>query len=750
MPNFPSVHFFQPFVEYLGHVVGGGTIKADPKKLKVVHDWPTPTNVGELRSFLGLCNYFRQYVRRYAHIAKPLHDLTSKVAAANWSKDRKLWTHDCQHAFEQLKVALTTAPVLVAPDYTKRFLVFTDASIHATGAILAQEYPDGIHPIAFYSRKLKPAEVKYPTHEQELLAVVCALKEWHCYLEGSPFTAVVRTDHKPLQHFFEQKNMSRRQARWWELLHTYDFTIEYVHGPENPADSLSRYPLFCNSVTSDVCRQLAAITLDLNTSFIDKVKAATLVDPWFTEANIAKLKLTHHDGLFHTRAGQLVIPNDSEIKMHILAEAHDSKLAGHRGVHATTKSLALSFWWPCMLHDVKNYVTSCLQCQRNKSNRIQDPPAPKPLPVPTGQFHSISMDFMTDLPLSNGFDSIFVIIDRLTKMVLAFPCHKTITALELAKLFMHKVVLQGFGLPRSIISDRGSVFMSEFWQELLRLMNTRHKPSTAYHPQTDGQTEVYNRVIQEVLRNYVSPLHDDWSDLLPFATFAINNTVHSVTKHTPFFLHQGFHPRTPLNWHNPEPINVPSLSQWFDKQRQCLQLVQNLIAEANARTISKSNNSFTPFAVGDMVLLNTKNLKFKHGTKKFHPRFCGPFKVTRVIRDVAFELELPKEMKRIHNVFHGSLLKPFISNDRHDTPPPPLILDDEEFFLVDAILAHRIRRRTWRKNAKGRKTSIGKLKYDVLVKWQGYGSEYNSWVKEEDCTESLVSEYWQSIGGRPD
>ena len=402
-----------------------------------------------------------------------------------------------------------------------------------------------------------------------------------------------------------------------------------------------------------------------------------------------------------------------------------------------------------MAVDVAEFIKTCMSCQRNKPS-VRTPVPPSPLPVPTAQWQSISMDLMTDLPETpEGYTAIFVVVCRLTKLVKCMPCRKEVTAAELADLFMRHCVLKGLGLPRSIVCDRDPRFRSQFWTELLHLLGTKLKLSTAFHPQTDGQTEVYNKVLQQVLRNYCGASQADWFDLLPFAEFVINNTTHSTTAHTPFFLTQGWHPRTPLNWSQPEPETVPKLSEWFARQRAAVHLVQQLLQEANQKIISKAHAGTASFLVGEKVLLSTKNLKFKSGSKKLHPAFCGPFSVKRVIKNVACELELPKEMGKTHPVFHNSLLKPFYSSDRHVQPPPPLLVE-EDIFQVDTVLKHRKRRGSTKKNRQGQAKNKGKPKFELLVSWQGFGPEYNSWVKEEWVLDkSVLTEYWKTHPKEP-
>ena len=224
-------HFFKDELEYLGHIVGRDGIRVDPRKVKAVEDWPIPTDLHKVRSFLGLANYFRKFMLGYATVVAPLTALTRKDATFDW-------TPRCQRAFEKVKAMLTSAPVLRLPDPSLPYEVICDASITGVGAVLMQAG----RPVAFESRKLAPAETRYTTTEQELLAVVHALKTWRCYLEGAPHGVTVVTDHCPLTFFETQAALSRRQARWNEYLSRFTFTWEYRPGRINAADPLSRYP----------------------------------------------------------------------------------------------------------------------------------------------------------------------------------------------------------------------------------------------------------------------------------------------------------------------------------------------------------------------------------------------------------------------------------------------------------------------------------------------------------------------------
>jgi RNase H-like domain found in reverse transcriptase/Reverse transcriptase (RNA-dependent DNA polymerase)/Aspartyl protease len=223
--------FMRDRVEYVGHIVSAEGVSVDPKKIASVREWPTPKSVGELRSFLGFANYYRRFVLRYAERANPLHKLLKKDTAYAWGEEQA-------KAFQDLKAALGSTPVLLIPDMEKPFTVITDASGVAIGAILCQNHGAGLQPVAYESRKLTQAERNYTTGEQEALAVVYALKQWRCYLEGKRFTLL--TDHRNLEYLQTQVHLSRRQARWMELLQQYDFRVEHIKGKVNPADAISR------------------------------------------------------------------------------------------------------------------------------------------------------------------------------------------------------------------------------------------------------------------------------------------------------------------------------------------------------------------------------------------------------------------------------------------------------------------------------------------------------------------------------
>ena len=470
--------FFTEKVEYLGFIISKNGVATDPAKIEAVIGWPQPRSIKEIRGFLGLTGWYRIFIKGYAVIAVPLTSLLKKTKTFSWS-------HKAQESFEKLKNALVNAPILQLPHFTKTFTFLTDASGQAIGGVLSQEGK----PIAYESRKLRIHELNYPTHDLELLAVVHALKLWRHYLLGKRFD--LHTDHKSLKWIFTQPDLNMRQRRWMELLCEYDFGIEYKPGKENSvADALSRKST------------LNAIIIP-QASIIEQVHQSMPSDPYFQEIHrllnlqdrserqhrkIKGFKVDDQDLYFNNR---LCIPNNKDLKNSILKESHDIPIAAHPGYVKMYHTLRQSFFWPGLKKDILAYVNRCLSCQKIKAERVRYPGKLQPIDPPHMKWEYISMDFITGLPSSLGYDSIFVVVDMFTKMTHLFPVKSTASAKDIAFVFM-KGIFTYHGLPQRIVSDRDTKFTSNFWQALFSATGTQLAFSTAYHPQTDGQTERTN------------------------------------------------------------------------------------------------------------------------------------------------------------------------------------------------------------------------------------------------------------------
>lgn len=768
-------HFGEETVEYLGHIISNGQIQVDKSKASAIETWPIPTNVSDVRSLLGFAGFFRKFIQGYSSLVRPLTDLTKK---GPWS-----WTQQCMDAFENLKFSLMNAPVLMLPDETKPYEVICDASGVGLGAVLLQEQ----HPVAFESRKLLPAEVNYTTTELECLAVYHALKKWRCYLEGVKFLVI--TDHCPLTFLKSQPSLSRRQARWSEFFERFSFEWDYRPGRSNVADPLSRIPArlalladiqrmsiealnACNDFKRAISepgksernvlsecfpamfqsmqeqRDYSQQSLYMKAGIVQvelseiekKVRSGYVSDPWFQGDKGAERQrdmLIPRNGLWFLKSNPsaLVVPNVPELKAEILREAHDSRYSGHLGMARTRKALERFFWWPSMRVDVIDWVKTCASCQRSKSLNKSPAGLLQPIQKPELPWREIGTDLITGLPKTNkGNDAIIVFVDTFTKMVHFVPTIEKCTSVMYAGHFVNHV-FRLHGCPTKIFSDRDPRFLSKFWIEVCNLIGATQAMSTAFHPQTDGQSERMNRVLEDMLRHFVSPTQENWEELLPVAEFAINNAYVSSIGMTPFELNQGWQPLTPLT-HGLMQSKVP-VAQAFvkDLQSRLKDAKQKLVdAQQRQKAYADQNRRELTFEIGDEVLLSTKNIKLKGpGARKLWPKWIGPFKVNKVVGAVAYQLELPESMGKIHPVFHVALIKPYYPSGRVQPPPPPLAWeDDEEIFEVEAILAHRDRK-------KGRI-----VKKEYLVKWAGYGPEHNTWEPEENLegSQELLEDYW--------
>lgn len=757
--------FAKSSVEFLGFIVSRDGMHMMENKLDAIKKWPTPTSVEDIRSFLGLTGFYRRFIKDYSAIASPLTHLLHKNIKFEWQNEQ-------QKAFDDLKERMMQRPILILPDPRKPFVVHTDASQFAIGATLSQDHGHGLQPIAFLSRKLIPAETKYAVHEQELLAIIAACKEWRHYLMGTPFTVVIKTDHNSLQHLQSQPHLSNRQIRWLEFLAEYDCKIEYMKGKENVvADALSRRPdhKLVDTQHEHTSKENDQMSLSLNNisqvisgaSTLNRIKEAYAEDE--IACSVTRNPSLYKDytinsttGMIYWNQSRLYVPAVQAIRTSLLQECHDNPLSGHLGVNKTLALIKKSFYWPKMREDIEQYVTTCVSCQQNKPNNQLPMGLLQPLPIPDRPWQQVTMDYITQLPMTkNGHDAILVVVDKLTKMVHLIPTTTDVTAMKSATLFFREIV-RLHGVPTSIVSDRDSRFMSQFWQTLWSLLGTDLNMSTAYHPQSDGQTERANRTVEEILRAYTNYKQDNWDDCLTAVEIACNNSVQASSQMTPFSLNSGYEFHLPID-SMVRDSNVtsqqPRVTSVNDAAEQCIQALKDNIekakeylkkAQERQKKYANEHRQDVQLKVGDSVLLSTEDLNIVDQTRarKLTPPFIGPFTITKVVSPVSYQLQLPASLK-IHDVFHMSKFKPFkpsplkysnataSNRQRHLQRPLPEIIDGEEEWVIESILKKRIRR-----YGRG-----GRLEY--LVKWQGYDVYEATWLaaSEMNHAQELIEEF---------
>jgi hypothetical protein len=452
------------------------------------------------------------------------------------------------------------------------FRIECDASDFAIGAVLSQkDQQNRWHPVAYFSRSLDSAERNYPVQEKELLALISALRKWRHYVFG--YVVQVTTDHQSLATFMNHKNLSGRKARWMIELSEYPVEIVYRKGTENLiADTLSRRPdfLVANASVLDDSIMMKNIrsNYEKDPLFKDLSEYFTKCAPLNKSAKrsiasiISWFKHDPTSGLiYYVRDGspRLCIPRVNEILNILVSEAHDTPLSGHQNSVRTYKHLQKLFYWPKMNKFITDYVLACDSCQRNKVSPTAQKPFLQPLQLPSQPWKSVSMDFITCLPISNGFDSIYVVVDRMGKMAHFIPSHSTDDAPIVAQRYVDNVV-KHHGIPDEIVSDRDPKFTSRFWKELFHILGTKLALSTSAHPETDGQTERTNRSLEVLLRHFVNQQLNNWAKLLAPLEFAYNSTINSLGK-TPFEIVYGFNPPDFLSKISSVSTSVPSVEE---------------------------------------------------------------------------------------------------------------------------------------------------------------------------------------------
>ncbi|KAJ1599194.1 hypothetical protein NDA14_003925 [Ustilago hordei] len=755
--------FHTKTVEFLGYIIKPTGIEMDPEKVRTVKEWPMLESIHDIQRFLGFANFYRRFIAHFARIAKPL---TALVKPIERFKKFEL-PEEAQQAFHKLIQAFTSAGVLQHFDYHLPTRLETDASDFAIAGVLKQEHEGRWHPVAFYSRKMSSAEKNYEIHDKELLAVVACLTQWRHMLAGLPNQLVILTDHEALKYFKSQRRITGRQARWAILLADFDFILQYRPGDKGgEPDALTRrtdmqpageeqdhnvrqlLPPRVFKETADHDSLLVAPMISMESiaskGLKDLVKIFQPLDQELQEIH-RKKPFELKDDLWYSGGSAKEVDGQSlsveHLRFMVMTQCHDGITAGHVGRDATIKAAQRHYWWPNMTAWIADYVASCPVCARYKAPRHRPYGLLQPLATPDRPWGSISLDFIEGLPPSKKYDSktydsILVIVDRLTKFAILAPTHKTVTAKQTAVLlYGHMVRL--FRYPDHMVSDRGRQFISGAWKAFAEQMGVKHSLSTAYHPQTDGQTERVNQVIEQYLRMYCNYEQNDWANLLDTAAFVYNNTVHNSIGVSPFFACYGWNPKAHPDIPQRLGVNDPGRFEYLMDGKERCKYLQEQIREAQRRSVNQYNRKHKDieFKVGDMVYINRRNWKTRRPTPKLDTRFAGPYPVQERVGRRAYRITLPANL-RVHDVFHVSMLEPARTSSlpqRAEQPTIPSLPDEDLDFEVEALIDKR--------------SHNGTTEYKVL--WRGYSEEAASWepVENLNCPD-LIQEYEVSEGGR--
>ncbi|GJY88787.1 reverse transcriptase domain-containing protein [Tanacetum coccineum] len=569
--KFSKCEFWIPNVQFLGHVIDSRGIHVDPAKIESIKDWASPKTPTEIRQFLGLAGYYRRFIEGFSKIAN--------------------------------------APILALPEGSEDFVVYCDASHKGLGAVLMQREKV----IAYASRQLKVHEKNYTTHDLELGSVVFALKIWRHYLYGTRCT--VFTDHKSLQHILDQKELNMRQRRWLELLSDYDCDIRYHPGKANVvADALSRKeriePLRVRALVMTIGLDLPKRILEAQ---IEAQKPENIVNEdvgGMIRRDIPKERLEPRADGTLCLYGRSWVPCYGDLRSVIMHESHKSKYSIHPGSEKMYQDVKKLFWWPNMKADIATYVSKCLTCARVKAEHQRPSGLLVQPEIPEWKWDNITMDFITKLPRSSqGFDTIWVIVDRLTKSAHFLPIRENDPLDKLARLYLNRIVAR-HGIPASIICDRDGRFTSNFWRSFQKALGTDISMSTAYHPETDGQSERTIQTLEDMLRACVIDFGKGWVKHLPLAEFSYNNSYHASIKAAPYEALYGRKCRSPVCWAEvgEAQLTGPELIQ---ETTEKIVLIKQRMQAAQDRQKSYADRKRKPmeFEVGDRVMLKVSPWK---------------------------------------------------------------------------------------------------------------------------------------------
>lgn len=579
--------FHVTHTKFLGFVISTDGISTDPEKIEAVTQWKTPKTLKGVQSFLGFCNFYRDFIPEYSRVAAPLVKLSRKDVIFSWSQD-------CWEAFEQMKVLLTTSPVLAYFQYGLETKLETDASDGVVSGVLSQNHNGTWKPVGYYSETMHGAEMNYGIHDKELLAIVRSLAFWRAELIGlqqGPFE--ILTDHRALEFFSTKRLLNLRQAGWAEKLSHYNFTLRYRPGTENAAaDGLSRKSeeLRTQKEKQDAYRTMTIFrkeTHDLSTVYafdicydslemaingicesdaatpapvplewsgpelVDAILRANREDPAHEQYR-EKAKNGHHDWAllddrYVTYKDRLVVSETDNLRTKLIEDMHSRIVTSHPGRNKTRQLVSARYWWPRMNDTIDQYIANCI-CVSAKHPRDKTPGLLHPLSIPLRTWQRIVVDFRSMPKDKAGYDNLFVMIDRLSKTSWCVPCHRTATSKDAARMY-YEGPFRIFGIPEEVTSDRGPQFVADFMNETCRILGVKWKLSSSGHSQTAGQAEVMNQYIAQRLRMFINHYQDNWSKAIPALDFTQSVLPHeSLDGCSPHEIRFGHKARMHFDW----------------------------------------------------------------------------------------------------------------------------------------------------------------------------------------------------------
>ena len=728
-------NFIRKRVKFLGHIASSNGIGPDPSKISCIENMKEPKNCKELQSFLGLTGYYRRFVKDYSLVAWPLTQLLSENKKWNW-------TNECENAFMDLKKKLITAPVLAYPNFEMMFQVHTDASDYALGAVLSQCYKEGERVISYASCTLKTHQRNYSTTERECLALVWACKQFRPYLIGKKFDAI--TDHQCLVWLNKFKDVDTKIGRWAMFLQEYNFNVIHRAGKKHQnADALSRL-LAINAVEEDNENNEYNRIRELQEKDAEIQKLKTKMKEqanYFGKSRIGSFVLIHDTVWRMRNADQFQLYVPSVMIREVLLQCHDDLTAGHLGIKRTLTKVRDRFYWPAMKNDVRRWIKSCVECNTNKSPSTKA--AGLLLPIPVSQpFDTVAVDIIERLPITlDGNQHIVVFTDTFTKWVEAFAV-PNIEANTISQLLVEEVFCR-YGAPNKLLSDRGKAFLANLTLEVCKLLGIKKVNTSAYHPQTDGMVERFNRTLCQMLSMYTSHHQRDWDQFIPFALLAYRSSVHSATKETPFLLTYGREARLPID----RVLNITASKEQgtHEYKKKLLMNLQELKETVRERIdhhqlkykeAYDSKHQQVIYKIGDLVWIKDPAIETGQ-SKKFSHLWKGPMKIIQVLTPVTYKVQSTVPESKYSDTIHIARIKPYFTptDQKQEMSKGTSLLnkvkEEEEDYIIKKII-----------DKKWNQGEDLKWRWYYKIRWHGYKPKDDSWVAEEDVSaKELLDEF---------
>lgn len=767
--------FFRTTIDILGVTISNNVVMMDRKKVQAIVEWKEPVNIKTLESFLGFAGYQRKFIKDYASITAPLENLKNK--------DTKfLWSQDCQKSFDYLKNKIASYPILRQPDMTRPFYVMSDCSNNAMGAALNQyDQNNNEYNVDNKSKKLHGAELHYGTSEKECLALVWAVTGWRTHLYGSKNYAVV--DHKALLWLMKYRDKNAKLMRWSIILQAYD--LEYIYRPgkyHGNADGLSRAVYTINTIEEDT-------TLESSTQQFEEDTNSKALEPYEDENLLKFLKtgkfldgtskkmckritrqndfykyandtLWHRDSVDSTDFK--TVPKPSERKELIIK--HHS--FGHFSPQGTFDYIKEKFYWPKMLEQITHEYKQCLQCLKNPLGPGKLTHSAIAIPI-TGVFDMIGIDSVEGFPDVNGYHCVITIKDHASKLIMVEPTKSK--SAEEATIVLWRWICT-YGPPKKMMSDQGRQFVNDVITNLLSTFCIQHKITSPYHPETNGATEIINKMVTNCLRKLVKENPNNWPKLVPFVVLAYNNKVNNVTKYSPYVVVLGKSPNRFEDWTNKSNedeatallVRANEIRTMYEKTRP--EVLQNINKAQTQQKKSQDNRSKkildANLDIGTQVMLKTEGIN-----PKLNQMYTGPYTIVDVGKLNNYQL---KDINNhiLDKYFNINRLR-IVDLDESDEEIIPSQSNEEISNPNAAGTSKSLNRTALPFNTNPQKSSIrSRKKKDILelpseeiekiighkkeksrflylVKWVGCPEEENEWLEAKafDNPETL-NKYW--------